>query len=59
MFFVCFTGSIYAETGAFHLHCSKHHLWMLYKIAVHCDTILVRVKVYPLWLYLHNSVTLF
>ena len=53
-----FAGTIHAEPCAFHLHFAKHHLWILDKIAVHRDAVFICVKVYPLWLCLHDAVTL-
>ena len=53
-----FAGTVHAKPRAFHLHLSKHHLWILDKIAVHRDTVFVRVKVYPLWLNIDDAVTL-
>ena len=56
---ICFAGSFQLpEAGTFVYHPSKHHFGMLYKVAVHRDAVLVRVKVNPVWLDIYHSVTL-
>ena len=54
---VGFANAVHAEPCAFHPHLAKHHLWMLDKIAVHRDAVFIRVKIYPLWLNIHDAVT--
>ena len=56
-FLVRFAGGVHAEACAFHLHCAKHHLWVLHKIAVHGDAVRIGVKVYPVWLDVDDAVT--
>ena len=43
---------------AFHLYFAQHHFGVFDKISVHRNTVFVRIKVYPVWLYIHHSVTL-
>ena len=57
-FLIRFAGSIHAEACAFHLHRAKHHLWMLHKVAVHCDAVFIGIKVNPVWLGVDDAVTL-
>ena len=52
-----FAGTVHAEPCAFNLHLTKHHLWILDKIAVHRNAVLIGIEVYPLWLYLYHAVT--
>ena len=54
-----FAGGVHlAEACAFHYHIAHNHFWVLHKIAVHRNTVLIGVKVYPVWLYIHYTVTL-
>lgn len=43
---------------AFHLYFAQHHFGVFDKISVHRNIFSVRIKVYPVWLYIHHSVTL-
>ena len=43
---------------AFHLYFAQHHFGVFDKISVHRNTVFVCIKVYPVWLYIHHSVTL-
>ena len=55
----CFTGCVhFAKACASHYHIAKHHFGVFDKIAVHRNAVLVGVKVYPVWLYIHYTVTL-
>ena len=54
-----FAGSVHLpEACAFHYHIAQHHFGVFDKIAVHCNAVLVRIKVYPIWLDVDYSVTL-
>ena len=53
-----FTGGVKTKACAFHFHLAQNHLWVLHKIAVHRNTVLIGVKVYPIWLCVNHSVTL-
>jgi len=43
---------------AFHLYFAQHHIGVFDKVSVHRNTVFVRIKVYPVWLYIYHSVTL-
>ena len=53
-----FAGGVETKACAFHFHLAQNHLWVLHKIAVHRNAVLIGIKVYPIWLDVCNAVTL-
>ena len=56
-----FTGpahAVHAVLGALHDHLAQHHFRVPDEIAVHADAVFIRVQMHPIWLYIHDAVTL-
>ena len=50
-------GAVHTEPRGFHDHFTQNHFGMLDKIAVHTDTVLVRIQPHPIRLYVRHAVT--
>ena len=46
--FIGNTGSFGTEPPGYHLHLTKHHFRVLHEVAVHLNSVLSGVKLYPL-----------
>ncbi len=51
-------GHFLAEPARYHLNLAQHHFGVLDKVRVHPEPVFIGVKMNPIWLNIHESVTL-
>ena len=56
--FIGLAHAVHAVLGALHGHLAQHHFRMPDEIAVHADTVFIRVQMHPIRLNIHDPVTL-
>ena len=53
-----FAGAVRPEPGGFHHHVAQNHLRVLHKIAIHADSVFIRVQMHPIRLQIGDVVAL-